>query len=426
MHRSRAVRLVADPEAEGWADGPRAPYAAVEADRAGSGPLRAGLGEVWAEHDRGRVRLVAHDTDRAARRVRLPVGGTLGFVLGENRATVLVRRRPGGRWRPVLSSRVDDVAEHRDPAVLARQGWRDAGPAGGDVRRGPFGAVGLRDPHLVTWADGSAYERDGRVFLTMTCAGPGGFRQGHWGVFALDPQQPQHLEQVATIFFRRDGLVFGDHAGQLVRDGDRWLVAVSSWGDFSTRRGAHVRSAASTDDLLRGVHVLDSEPVTLPTPEGTVATWDPCLVRDGEGWLVGHVEATSLQPMRFRPALARTTGADPFAGLQRVAGVGPVGQTEGPVLVRRGGRVWLLVSDGAARRYRVADPASGQEVGALDAPYPSNIPHPQLLERRDGSWLMVTFDGTRLERRRRRTGRRPVLGYGTHGDLVVLQAPAPR
>ena len=53
------------------------------------------------------------------------------------------------------------------------------------------------------------------------------------------------------------------------------------------------------------------------------------------------------------------------------------------------------------------------EVGALDAPYPTNLPWPTLAEV-DGGWLMATFNG-------RRAGGK-LLGYGTHGDLVVMRS----
>jgi hypothetical protein len=81
------------------------------------------------------------------------------------------------------------------------------------------------------------------------------------------------------------------------------------------------------------------------------------------------------------------------------------------VIARVGEQWWLLASDGAARDYPVFD-LSMQHVGRLDAPYPSNIPHPQLLRRDDGTWLMVTFDGTQYAEQ--------TLGYGGHGDVVVL------
>ncbi|MCW2758306.1 MAG: hypothetical protein JWO46_2052, partial [Nocardioidaceae bacterium] len=280
--------------------------------------------------------------------------------------------------------------------------------------------------HLVTHADGTPYERDGEVFLTWTCAGLGGFRQAHWGVFALDPAAPAEMRQVAHVISRRDGLLYGDHAGQLVRDGDDWLVAVSTWGDFSHARGVHVRHARTDADLLSGVHVIDTERTALPTE---LSTWDPALLREDGGWLVAYVESPSVKPFRFRPALARTAADEPWSGLRAAGSVAGLDQCEGPILVRRDGVTWLLASDGRGRRFPVFEVPvfDGQlaPAGEVSAPYPTNIPHPQLLRRDSdsgGSWLMLTFDGTRNEPRRRETGRRPVMGYGGHGDVVVMTA----
>ena len=53
-----------------------------------------------------------------------------------------------------------------------------------------------------------------------------------------------------------------------------------------------------------------------------------------------------------------------------------------------------------------------RETGAIDAPYPTNIPWPTLVPDGD-SWLMVAFNA--------RAYGGPLPGYGTHGDLVFLR-----
>ena len=108
----------------------------------------------------------------------------------------------------------------------------------------------------------------------------------------------------AQLFSRRDGLVLGDHAGQLVRDGNKWLVATSSWGDFAPG-GIHVRHTETSADLLTGVHLLDTEPTPLPTRHGA---WDPSLTRTADTWQVAFGESPSQDPFDFHPALSRTTG----------------------------------------------------------------------------------------------------------------------
>ena len=81
------------------------------------------------------------------------------------------------------------------------------------------------------------------------------------------------------------------------------------------------------------------------------------------------------------------------------------------------GRRVVLASDGrdGHRKHRQGYPVFDldlAEIGALDAPYLSNLPWPNLAH--DGSgWLMVTFDGT--------PAGGALLGYGTHGDVVFLR-----
>jgi len=305
-------------------------------------------------------------------------------------------------------------------------------------RAGGFGQLGLRDVRQVTHADGSTYrldeERDGgldgraggRLLLTATSAGPGFFDTAHTSVWALEPAT-LGLEHRADLFFRRPDRpgAFGDHATHLVRDGDRWLVATSTWGDFDRGRPRVEVTLAETDaDLTVGRHLLDTRALALPTRrEGpapldlrSVGVWDPHLVRteteEGPRWLVGFVSATSF--FRFHPALAVGPTLD---DLTLRAGAVERTATEGTTLLEVDGQWRVLASDGRdgsrgqRERYPVFD-LDLREIGRLDAPYPTNIPWPTLI--RDGdSWLWVTFDG------RASAGRLP--GYGTHGDLLVLR-----
>jgi len=272
--------------------------------------------------------------------------------------------------------------------------------------------TGLRDPHLVQHTDGRPYVRDGSVYLTWTCAGLGFFQQAHLGVFTLDLADPTRMQQVAQLYSRRDGLLLGDHAGQLVRDGDHWLAFTSSWGDFDFE-GVHVRHVATSDDLLSGVHLLETERTDLPTD---VSSWDPGLVHVDDRWYLSFVESPSQDPFDFHPALASTEADDPLKGLRLVGAADDLHQCEGPIMASVGGRWWFLASDGDARHYPVFD-LDMRRVGRLDAPYPTNIPHPQLLRLDDGRWLMVSFDGTQYAER--------TMGYGGHGDVVIMGGREP-
>jgi hypothetical protein len=273
-----------------------------------------------------------------------------------------------------------------------------------------FGMAGVRDLHLVQHADGRPYVRDGRVYLTATCAGLGFFPQAHWGVFTLDLERPDRLEQVGQLFTRRDGMLLGDHAGQVVRDDEhgRWLVLTSAWGDFGTRRrdDVHVRHATTRED------VLETERTSLPT---TAGSWDPGLTQVDGRWHVSFVSSPSQDPFDFHPALAAgPRDAAPFERLALVGEADDLHRCEGPVLASVDGAWWLLASDGEQRDYPVFD-LGMRRVGRLDAPYVSNIPHPQLVPLPDGGFLLVTFDGVPPFRGK-------LLGYGGHGNVVVMRS----
>lgn len=314
----------------------------------------------------------------------------------------------------------DDLQVHDEAALATLQVETPDRP----WTAGRFGQLGLRDTRLVTSADGSPWREDDAYWFTATSAGPGFFDSAHTSVWSLDATSLEISHRADLFFHRPDRAgVFGDHATHVVRDGDRWLVATSTWGDFNQpktyterRRPSSLRvTLASTDaDVLRGVHVLDTEEMPLPT-EGltSIATWDPHLLRRGEEWLVGFVSAPRF--FSFHPALAGGPALDDLslraADPTRVA-------TEGTTLLDVDGELLVLGSDGrqGRRSQRAAFPVFDTDLaqrGSLDAPYPSNLPWPTLLRHGD-EWLMLAFNG------RPHGGR--LLGYGTHGDLVVMRS----
>ncbi|MCY7396411.1 MAG: hypothetical protein LH468_09725 [Nocardioides sp.] len=399
-----------------------APYVAVEAVPAGPARLVLTSGGVelvgaW-DGERCQLQVLAggrttrHRTRRDARAPQ-PVDG-LGLSLTGRHLTVLTRH--GAVWtargRVNLSTRVDTLDETWLAGLAA-----DADGEVGDVRRGTFGQLGLRDLRVVTHTDGTAYREGAEVLLTATSAGPGFFDTAHTSVWSLHLGSLD-LRHRSDLFFRRPERpgVYGDHATHLLRDADRWLVATSTWGDFDPRvTGASVAvSLAETGaDLLTGQHVLDTRRLALPTTGlRSVGVWDPHLVRSGEGWLVAYVNATRF--FRFHPVLATGPDLDHLtvrASTDRVA-------TEGPTLLRLGERWLVAASDGRAgregqrRAYPVFD-LDLQQVTEIEAEYPTNIPWPTLVEVEPGGgdWRMIGFDGTSYGGR--------LVGYGSHGDVVV-------
>ena len=348
------------------------------------------------------------------RRVRLAGGVRLAFALCENQVTVLVDTGDG--WQPLLTERdkVAALVDLRREATLA--GY--ATPAGrtgvtaSTVRAGLFGMTGLRDPHLVQHADGTPYVRDGRAYLTWTCAGLGFFQQAHWRRGPSTSPHPSDMRLVAQLFSRRDGLVLGDHAGQLVR---RRVTA----GWWPPAPGATSRRAASTSgtprptaDLLTGVHVLDTEPTPLPTEPGHLGP-RPAPGSTAAG-TSRFVESPSQDPFDFHPALAVGPGSgrrQPWSeDLELVAAADDLHQCEGPILAAGRGTTWLLASD-RSDRTTPSSTSTGSAAAASTRRTRRTSRIPSWCRIPGAGGWMVTFDGTQYAE--------DVMGYGGHGDVVA-------
>jgi hypothetical protein len=398
---------------------PRAPYGSVLVEvRSGTGVVAGLVGDdgtrVLGTYDAGRatIEVTTGGTTTVVKSADVALAAPFRFavVVNENAVTVLADTTgTGTAWQPLLTERagVSALIDLRDPEVLGRLSYGYGGRGDallGRVRAGYFGQAGVRDPHVVQYADGRPYIKNNKLYLTLTNAGLGFFQQAHWGVWTLDLADPTKLEQVAALFFARDGVVLGDHAGQIVVDGDEFVLAMSSWGDFDFA-GVHVRYTRTSANVLTGVHVLATEQMPLPT---SVSSWDPALTKIDGRWHVAFVESPYQSPsFVFHPALARGRTLE---DLSLVGADLSVDQTEGPIIQRFGRDWYVLASDGDARLYKVYD-LRMRLLGTLDAPYGTNIPHPMVVPVRNKYWLL-TFDGTQYAE--------PVLGYGGHGDFIVM------
>lgn len=343
----------------------------------------------------------------------------LALTLTGTHLTLFCRR--DGEWRAHARHDLGERVDVRGSTWLGtlQAGSRSGAQSGGavlrDVVAGGFGQLGLRDLRLVSEPDGTPVRDGEHLLLTATSAGPGFFDTGHTSVWALHPDTLELVHRSDLFFSRpdREG-AYGDHATHLVRDGGRWLVATSTWGDFDpVERPVRVTLAETEADLLRGEHLLDAYDLSLPTGGLTsVGVWDPHLLRDGQTWRVGYVSARKY--FVFHPVLAEGPSLD---RLTLSAAAPSRRATEGPTWLRVDGELRVLASDGPdsskalRRRFPIFD-TDLREVGTLDAPFPSNLPWPTLVETERG-WLLVAFDGT--------PAGGELLGYGTHGDVVVMR-----
>jgi hypothetical protein len=441
--RVRPVDLVA-PDAVGFeSDGPGegalpqpAPYVGVVARTTGDRAaleLRSGDVAIEAVVDAGLVALrvavagagYLHRSRRHGRMPRNTSVDGLALTLTGTQATVFTRA--GDAWTArARASLTDHDVEASDPAWLADLRVRASGDVG-RVRAGAFGQLGLRDLRLVSNADGTPYSPTGRptsgsgpsssIFLTATSAGPGFFGTGHASVWELDPTTLS-LSHRSDVFFRRGSQVYGDHAIHLLRDAtapDQWVVATSTWGDFVDPAvdHVHVELGRTSADLLTGRHVVETEPLHLPTTGlRSVGVWDPHLVHAGGEWLVGYVSARRY--FDFHPVLATGPSLDRLT--VRGAATGRRA-TEGTTVARVGGTWRVLASDGRdnRRRYRAAYPVFDldlRQVDTLQAPYPTNLPWPTLVPTGRGM-LLIGFDGSPSGGR--------LAGYGTHGAVVIAR-----
>ncbi len=450
--------------------GPVAPYAAVQVgvrslsdepdlaeNTVSAGLVRSAGNQVVASYNHATGTVAIDVIVRRRRRrinqrtnIELEAPFTFAVVVNENNVIALVDRGDGEGPIPLLRSNVASIVDLRDPEVLGlhRYGFGVRAEAGeivlDRVEAGLWGKAGVRDPHVVNFADGTPYIVDGKVFLTMTNAGLGFFQFAHWGVYTLDladPFRPEALEEVGKIFFRRDGRLVGDHAGHLVYDEEigGFHVLASTWGTFSGN-GVSVTYATVQGELLGGVHVVEEpEDLDLPTD---LSRWDPHAVKIDGRWHVAFVESPTQTPFTFGPALARSRGGTRIGRLELVGrddtlgGEGNRGirETEGMVIQKFGGAWYVLSSSSSIQaddpdRYLIYD-LNMEFVGFLNADHPTNIPHPMVFpiaipDEETGStrWLLITFEGTQFFIDP--DPEEPLafaLGYGTHGDVVIQEA----
>jgi hypothetical protein len=381
------------------------------------------------------------------------------FVANENEVTALVGDSSSaiGNFRPLIKRDVKvgtaGTLDLRDVTVLRdyKNGFGARATSGafvlGGVEAGYYGECGVRDPHVVQYADGTPYIKGDKLYFTLTNAGLGFFEKAHWAVWTMDLSDYTNIEQVGNVFWHNDGdstKVLGHHAGQIVLDEakSRWIVVVSSWGDFGPQGGDGALTPGvvtqnpvnppvdilyaegpSSTNLLEGVHVLTGKrhPVN-DVPYKTEGKWDPGITRIDGKWYFAYVIANDLFT-DFQPALAKSAVGGDHTALTFVGTDAGKRATEGPIIQKLGSQWRVLASCGDDEPTELEDkyPMYTLDMrfdGYLNAPHPTNIPHPMVvpipLSTGNTKYIMITFNGTQYYE--------PLLGYGTHGDFIVMEA----
>lgn len=423
---------------------PVAPWASVVLDvreLAADGSVTAGLGAadgdgVRVRYDAGpgtvSVEWVRAGAVRTVNSARVPLAAPFRFAFVVTANAVGAFSAGGGYdsgiaypWQPLVTDhgRLADLMDLHRPAQLEplRYAFGGRGAVLGRAQAGPFGQFGLRDVSLVRNADGTPYVREGLLHFTATSSGVGYAHQAHTGVWRMDPARPERMEQVGSHFFSYEGLLVGNHGGQLVRDAERdRFIALACGGNLPTP-GVTVRHGTGGEELLSGVRLIRAKRLELPFKE---AAWDPALRLIDGRWHYAYADVTDFQPsLRFRPVLAAAApGGDYDEGVRiRHRDTSWPNNNEGCRLQRFGDRWYLLTSDAESRQYLVRDMAMRPQ-RPLDAPFPLGTPFPEVFALPGAGgreeWLMVTSD----ERAYEDGSSRPQLGYGVHGDVVVMRA----
>ncbi len=304
------------------------------------------------------------------------------FVANENEVTALVGDSfmDIGDFRPLIKrdvrSGTGENLDLRRTDVLAtfKNGFGARSDSGSTivldgVRAGYFGEAGVRDPHCVQYADGTPYVKNNKLYFTLTNAGLGFFEKAHWAVWTIDLSDYTNIEQVGNIFWYNAGdedTILGHHAGQIVRDeaNNRWIVVVSSWGDFGPQGGDQIAGGFGiitypdennyeppvdilydepplSVNLLRGVHILEGQkhPVNA-VPFPTEGKWDPGLTLINGRWHMAYVIALDLFS-NFQPALARSPEDADHTEVRFVGADWSKRATEGPIIQKLSGE-WRL------------------------------------------------------------------------------------
>lgn len=339
----------------------------------------------------------------------VPTGAfKLGFGMVGNKAEVYVNS--GAGWTRITGG---DLGSATFTTVASLSGWRAGLSLASTVattwkftalRSGRFGAIGMRDPTLMTNRDGTVYVESGKAFFTASTnivAGSGAAT--HQTVHSMDLTTGA-IETCGQFYVLRSGVFSGDINLHIVDNGDGTQELFwATWGTAPFSGGKlEVVHVTFTGDAHLGAHVFSSwTALVLPIPAGAHAgAYDPMFSYDGTEWTVAYsvVNDTTHFGSGFWPGMATSTDLTTWT---LIASDPTAGNTyEGTKLYASAGALWELAGGpaGAGNKGRIYDDTM-TFVANLAATFSGGVdtqPHPMVFNYGDYAWL-VTFDNTRTD-----------------------------
>ncbi|MFB6187916.1 MAG: hypothetical protein ABEI86_13770 [Halobacteriaceae archaeon] len=292
----------------------------------------------------------------------------------------------------------------------------------GKIRKLLTAQIGIRDPTLVTYANGRPYIKNKWIYFLATCGGKT-VGQSYQGVFRLHKYTYQ-IEFIGVLFSQSEpGFAHSDHAAQAMVDTaeDKWYVFFSGWGKANNGSDAGTRCYVGTsqEPPLNGAWILDTEPMHLPAPDGRrIDVYDPFVIKDPEAdrWQCIH-NSDGINEI----SLSETENSDFTSGWQRISSKYQYIKTiEGGKITKIGtDLVSTYATEGAKTNFVTAGyPEISEDIEAIevDPPTGDNAPHPMICPVPYGDktvFLLLTMDGASASGFPREA---------SHGALWIYQA----
>lgn len=284
-------------------------------------------------------------------------------------------------------------------------------------RSGAFGQVGVRDHNLIRYTDGTPLIINNEVYLSATSGGVRNSIPGsHWSVFSMNLSSYEVKER-AKILIKREGLVLGDHAGNIVYDNNEncFHIFVSNWGDWTNVGPAKIVYGKCYNDLLNGIHVIDEvRYLNIPTTVAGNSAYDPDVVKYDDKWHIFYTESSKTADTN---SFSAHVAGDTLDNLMQVADDRSAlsGSYEGCKVQKIGGE-WFVFSSNLTE-YRCCKAEDMSFVCNVKAPEIGNNsakPHFTIIPIPYGNktkLIVVSFDNTQYSS----------IGIHTRGNWYVFE-----